>query len=102
MSGALGFVLSSANTWAAWRKRMYTSFSLLKANERCEIPHRSFAFNSENEVYILFLHAAHVFADDKTNPNAPLIALCPKCHWSYDHPKTPDDWAFIGLVYQWV
>lgn len=68
---------------------------------RCETPHRSFAFTSDNEVYIVYLHAAHVFADDKQNPNAPLIALCPTCHWHYDHPQTEDDWAFVGTVYQW-
>ncbi len=63
---------------------------------------RSFAFNREGEIYIIYLHVAHVF-DDKMNPDAPLIALCPKCHWFFDHPRgdTPEgraDWAFIGSV----
>src|SRR5260370_48230 len=79
---------------------------LLKAKEtclRCGRRNRSFAFNAEDEVYIVYNHAAHVFANEKKNPNAPLICLCPTCHYYYDHPRgdTPEgiaDWEFIGLV----
>jgi hypothetical protein len=70
---------------------------------RCGVRHRSFAFNAEGEIYILYLHAAHVFKNEKVDPNALLIPLCPRCHYYYDHPRgdTPEgiaDWSFIGLV----
>ena len=80
---------------------------LKKANnqcERCGVPNRSFAFNREGEVYIIYLHAAHVFREQKGDPDALLVLLCPKCHSFFDHPrkKTTEegkaDWAFIGAV----
>ena len=58
-----------------------------------------------HEFYIVYLTAAHVFAEDKHNPDAFLICLCPRCHYFFDHPRNNDkpdegcaDWAFIGLV----
>ena len=71
--------------------------------ERCGIKHRSFALNSLGEIYIVYLQVAHVFADDKTNPNAPLLCLCARCHRFYDHPRKSGaeavaDWQFIGTV----
>jgi hypothetical protein len=70
---------------------------------RCGVRNRSFAFNRDGEIYVLFLHICHVFEEDKQVPDAPLIPLCPKCHWFFDHPRgdTPEgraDWAFIGAV----
>jgi hypothetical protein len=41
-----------------------------------------------------------MFADNKHNPDAELLALCPSCHWHYDHPQTAEDWFFIGTVAQ--
>lgn len=71
--------------------------------QRCGVRNRSFAFTSEGELYILYLHIAHVFKGEKQTPNASLIVLCPKCHFHYDHPRgsTPEgvaDWEFIGEV----
>ena len=79
---------------------------LRKANNRCErcgVANRSIAFNSEEEIYIIYLHAAHVFREQKGNPDALFVLLCPKCHYFFDHPRgdTPDglaDWAFIGSI----
>ena len=58
-----------------------------------------------HEFSLVYLHAAHVFKEDKHNPDAFLICLCPRCHYFFDHPRNNDkqdegvaDWAFIGLV----
>src|SRR5436853_376302 len=64
---------------------------------RCAVTNRTIAYN-EAGPFVIYLHAAHVFADQKDDPDAPLIALCPRCHWHYDHPQSPEDWFFIGHV----
>lgn len=72
---------------------------------RCGRRNRSISFNREGDIFILYLHVCHVFPgeDQKRNPDAALIVLCPTCHWYYDHPRgsTPEgvaDWFFIGEV----
>ncbi len=55
------------------------------------------------DMYIVYLHIAHVFTNEKLREDAYLIPLCPRCHWYFDHPRTnpPEsvqDWAFIGEV----
>lgn len=67
--------------------------------ERCGVKHHSFAISTRSmELYVLYLHAAHVEQNDKLNPEADLVCLCPKHHWSFDHPVSIDDWLFIGKV----
>ena len=61
---------------------------------------RTITFNSNFEWYIVYLHAAHIFEDQKQDPAAPLIALCPSCHCKFYHPKTESDFFFIGRVMQ--
>jgi hypothetical protein len=86
--------------------RLRRKQELAKANNmcmRCGRRNRSFAFNSEGEIYMLYLHVAHVFPGEKHNPTANLIVLCPECHYYYDHPRKEgkngvSDWEFIGLV----
>jgi len=73
--------------------------------KRCGIKNRSFAINSEGEVYIVYLHVCHVFAGEKYLEDAELIPLCPTHHFYFDHPRgdTPEgraDWAFIGEVHR--
>jgi hypothetical protein len=73
---------------------------------RCGVCNRSIAYNSDGEIYVIFLHNAHVFPDQKDLEDAPTILLCPRCHWFYDKPRsrqTPEgreDWRFIGYVAQ--
>lgn len=68
--------------------------------QRCGIANRSITFSMDFEWYICYLHAAHVFTDQKEDPDAPLIALCPSCHWKFDHPSTESDFFFLGRVVQ--
>ncbi len=70
---------------------------------RCGIRNRSIAYNRDGDIYIVYLHIAHVFRNEKMCEDAYLITLCPTCHWYFDHPRTkpPEsltDWAFIGEV----
>lgn len=58
------------------------------------------ALNDKLNWFVIHLHAAHVFENERMCEDAPLIALCPTCHWKFDHPKTESDFFFIGLVYQ--
>lgn len=73
---------------------------------RCGVQNRTLIFLPNGDPHIIYLHCAHVFENQREDPTAPLIALCPSCHWHYDHPRsreTPEgqeDWAFIGLVAQ--
>ena len=70
---------------------------------RCGVQNRRLAYNRDGEVYVIFLHIAHVFRNEKMKEDAYIIPLCPRCHWYFDHPRkdTPEglaDWAFIGKV----
>ena len=70
---------------------------------RCNIANRTIAYNCENEIYLVYLHIAHVFRNEQMRKDSYIIPLCPRCHWYFDHPRTtpPEsllDWAFIGEV----
>jgi len=70
---------------------------------RCKVANRTIAHNSEDEIYIVYLHIAHVFRHEKMLEDAYIIPLCPKCHWYFDHPRVNppeslEDWSFIGEV----
>jgi hypothetical protein len=70
---------------------------------RCGIYNRTIAINSEGDIYIVYLHVAHVFRHEKMEPDCYIIPLCPTCHWFFDHPRGDNpqgcaDWYFIGTV----
>lgn len=74
---------------------------------RCRVQNRTLIFLSTGEVsHILYLHCAHLWESQKLDPAAPLMALCPTCHYFYDKPRSSDtvegaeDWEFIGFVAQ--
>ncbi len=63
---------------------------LAKANyqcERCGVKHRSFAFNRNHEIYIVYLAACHLFKEQKMEKDAFLVCLCMRCHYFLDHPR---------------
>lgn len=70
----------------------------------CGVENRTLAFNGEGELYIIYLHIAHVFRHEKTLENAYLVSLCPKCHARFDRPPNNDSleaikaWKLIGRV----
>lgn len=60
---------------------------------------RTLAFNRDNEVYVIYLHAAHVFPDDTYCDDPFLVALCPRCHHRFDHPRSEADWYYASLFF---